>query len=123
MSTDNLQRKDWLYYRGKFNAFPFKVEHITGKKIGYHAEPDDSRIYYLSASECSPIPLTCEILKRNFPSTDVLCWVPLDTKLGYFNVYWRGNTDAGGEVHLNIRYVHELQHLLKLCGINEEIIL
>ena len=37
IKTTEIMRKDWLYYKGKMNAFPFQVEQVTKKKIGYHA--------------------------------------------------------------------------------------
>lgn len=70
-----------------------------------------------------PIPLTKDILWRNFPDT-----------LG--NVYWIWDDEKSNEeenwyefsisgknvkVNMEIRYVHELQHALRLCGINKEI--
>ena len=58
-------RGDWLYYKGKLNAFPFKVEQVTKKKIGYHAEPNESRMYFLRPSECFPIPLMDDFIKIN----------------------------------------------------------
>ena len=65
MKANEIQIGDLLYYKGQFNAFPFKVESITKKKVGYHAEPNEHRIYYLRLSECKPIPLTPEILEKN----------------------------------------------------------
>ena len=121
--TDTIMRGDWLFYKGRFNAFPFKVEQITKKKIGYHVLPNENRIYYLRPNEVFPIPLTEEILTKNFPNHKEIVWFPLDTKPGYFNIYWEYPSFGDGEIRLNIQYVHELQRILKMCGINKEIIL
>ena len=121
MNTSEIMRGDWLFYKGRFNAFPFKVEQITKKKIGYHVLPNENRMYYLRPNEVFPIPLTEEILTRNFPNHKEIVWFPLDTLPGYFNIYWEYPSFGDGEVRLNIQYVHELQHILKLCNINKEI--
>ena len=121
MNTNSIMRGDWLFYKGRFNAFPFKVEQITKKKIGYHVLPNENRMYYLRPNEVFPIPLTEEILTRNFPNHKEIVWFPLDTLPGYFNIYWEYPSFGDGEIRLNIQYVHELQHILKLCNINKEI--
>lgn len=64
-----------------------------------------------------PIPLTTEILKKTFPrQSDGLAWFPDE---GVFNccTLHDGNIDASGL----FRYVHQLQHALRLCGIDKEI--
>ena len=65
MKAEELMIGDWLFYKGQVAAFPFKVEQITKKKVGYHAEPCENRMHYLILSECDPIPLTPEILEKN----------------------------------------------------------
>ena len=83
-----------------------------------------------------PIPLTAEILEKN----DFVCdmfygeWqFDLDTFPFNFpfsvvqrkNNSWYLGREEIGIVHnreiINISYVHELQHALRLCGINKEI--
>ena len=123
IKTTEIMRKDWLYYKGKMNAFPFQVEQVTKKKIGYHAKPNDSRMHYLRPNEYFPIPLTEEFMQRNFPDSSEIVWFPLDTKPGFFNIYWEYPTFGEGELRLNIQYVHELQHILNICRIEKEIIL
>ena len=130
MKISELQIGDWLYYKRQYNAFPFKVEQITKKKVGYHAEPNENRMYYLHPSEVFPIPLTREILERNgfrlYNKEDkAYRW---DFKEGVFI-----NADFKSEepfVAINntcyyavpyCMYVHQLQHALKMCGINKKI--
>lgn len=62
------------------------------------------------------IPLTQEILQRNFPTTEEMVWWPL--KDGSFRAEMQDDT------HLIIgkyNYVHELQHALRLFGKDGEI--
>lgn len=66
------------------------------------------------------IPLTDEILKKNFPEpTDGLTWFPEE---GGFNCHTYMPICEINAFGL-FKYVHELQHALRLCGINKEIIL
>lgn len=137
MRTEDLQRKDWLYYKGRFNAFPFQVEQITRKKIGYHAEPNENRIYYLRPSECYPIPLTKEWIARNFPlneeyqlkfGSEDTFYYQIDANGKKWNLVWTIKKDEEylfieDDPLIKMRYIHELQHVLKLCGINKEITL
>lgn len=74
-----------------------------------------------------PIPLTPEILKKN--------GFYLDTYEGFFGKFWirenfgfceNGSISIGfGRCwqNIDIKYVHELQHLFKLLSINKQIVL
>ena len=140
MNATDLMIGDWLYYRGKFNAFPFKVEQITKKKVGYHPDPDSNVMAYLRLNEeITPIPLTKEILEvngfrfnveeTNGPIQQIYNHYTefFDFPLGEGfsiehntenNVFWI--TD---HVFISFKYVHELQHVLKLCGISKKVII
>lgn len=64
------------------------------------------------------IPLTEEILRNNFPEpTDGLTWFPEE---GGFNCHTYV-PDCKINAFGIFKYVHELQHALRLCGINKEI--
>lgn len=129
MKANELTPGDWLYYRGRFNAFPLRVEQVTRRKVGYHAEPHENRMYYLRLHEVEPIALTSETLERNgfkyyhknFASLSYED--PFRLKM----VEWPDENGLGGLWTLfdiiEIRFVHELQHALKLCKIDKEITL
>lgn len=77
--------------------------------------PDD--VYYgdmedYHESEIEPIPLTPEILKKNGFSRNGLDIALFDR---------RGGDDFVGAS--NLQDVHELQHALRLCGIEKEIVI
>ena len=137
MKARELQIGDLLYYKGKFNAFPFKVESITKKKVGYYAEPNDHRMYYLRLSDCEPILLTPEILEKNG-----FKWLLRDSKYITYCIKestihvtkykvtgeWLICAGASGSATKRfvevscVNYVHELQHALRLYGIKKEIV-
>ena len=70
-----------------------------------------------------PIPLTEEILMLNFPKPYDIRWYPEDDSKDVFCIAWEEPIGLGYSMNLAIRYVHELQHALRLCGIEKEIVL
>jgi hypothetical protein len=97
------------------------VESITKKKVGYYAEPNEHRMYYLRLSECKPIPLTPEILEKNgFVVESRDCH---DEPLQYCELVDGLWIDISGENFFEgkLEYVHQLQHALGLCEINKTI--
>jgi len=89
----------------------------------------DSNSVYTEAAfplrydEIEPIPLTPEILEQNgFEDWDG--WLCFDTD--EFSISWCGtilkiHSDNGTCELVTCMYVHELQHAIKLCGIEKEI--
>lgn len=85
-------------------------------------------------NEIEPIPLTQEILEKNglekdnhgrlygeYFDEDINrdLEITVDNKTG--EVWWSYNWDEYWIIRL--RYVHQLQHVLRLCGIEKEIVL
>ena len=126
MEAKELMIGDWLFYRGQFNAFPFKVEQITKRKVGYHAEPNEGRLHYIILSECKPIPITPEFLERNgFEKVQSLYYLKSLNKVYICYIEYNIANNClfinDGLIPMPITYVHQLQHALKLCGIEKEI--
>lgn len=136
----SLMIGDWLFYRGQYNAFPFRVEQITKKKVGYHAEPNEPRMHYLRLCECQPIPLTSEILEKNGmhlynrKTKNLMerqnhsdCFQEdedfrLELSLDYDDkIRWSINGDEYSILTLD--YVHQLQHAIRLVGLEKTIVL
>ena len=109
----------------QFNGSPYIIEEISKKGWIHMTDPVHnlrvpmSSDYILDFIE--GFPLTEELLQRHFPDPDDITWFPLDEPSGVFNIYWEHPTFGDGELRLNIRYVHELQHALRLCGIEKDI--
>ena len=135
MRADELMLGDWVNFFSKYTGKGIgiiggiepregSVEPSTFSVFKYvqnKGEIETHAFFGVSRHSIKGVPLTEEILMKNFPTPETISWFPLDTKPGYFNVYWYGDAGEGGEIHLNIQYVHELQHILKLCNINKEI--
>lgn len=139
-------------HRG-FNAQNVKVETIPDNdgdyEYGHHyghigawLESDDNDFRDVEAKHLRPIPLNPEILEKNgfFPKWRDNCLVEYliykDIVDGLHEMYVKITFFVGqdehildcfyvktGGFHVWIKYVHQLQHALRLCGINHEIIL
>lgn len=93
------------------------VEDISGEYEPI--EIDEAKIY--------PTEITPEILEKNYSSTsewyfdgtNKYCLRISRYKDKWDFYYGRGNN--GVQIRINIQYVHELQHCLKICGIDKTI--
>ena len=121
VTSKDLMVGDWLMFNGK----PCQVKGLhnddTATLTGYRS------LYYLIDAE--PIPLTPEILEKNgfegikegrFPSlrnyyNDIIFQLEGIKEEGNCKILYVFK-------NIPILYVHELQHALKLCRINKEII-
>ena len=132
MIREELMIGDWVYdkhYNGDIE--PIKIYNIYGTEVNCKTERNrfdvDEIVSGTYMSDLQPIPLTPEILEKNGfrKQNNSSGVIRLDT-------YWLGE-EIGFRLHsfgadyyqfglAKIRYVHELQHALKLCGIDKPII-
>ena len=104
-----------------------RIAAIHRKKVAYHA--CNNSFSWVRVGLLQPILLTPEILKKNFPSTtdwyfigtDKFCF-RIDKYKDKWDLYF-GRDGKGTNLQIKINYIHELQHALRLCGINKEIII
>lgn len=117
MKANELMIGDWVEItepaiKGYYQALEIKRNETLGVVIG--------RYYFMWGDYIKPIPLTAEILEKNG-------WRWNDTREGYvsdtFNLEWDIVSHVAwlhiGEGFIVFTYVHELQHALRLCGLNE----
>ena len=135
----DLMVGDWVQY-GENPTIKTRVLGISSVDNGKHwhiiAEPETAnsmRIVAMHAVE--PIPLTAEILEKNgfeYKEADETCATEafhlwhLDGSRFMMDddSWWRSVKD--GELHVKfggfpLKYLHELQHALRLAGIDKEI--
>lgn len=139
MKANELMIGDWVRCT---DPKPFKVEQIDG--VEWQVYGDDG--FYVDTADLQPIPLTAEILEKNgfeelmsegwesaakfgripeptgvwqygFGQFDSVSYFP---KRSFLSVKFMEGYTAD---IANIKYVHELQHALRLCGVEKEIIL
>ena len=96
------------------NGVPRVVQAVTKKKIGYHIEPNQSRMYYARLREVQPIPLNRDIASAfNEQAQDVafMCWDDTCEACEHqYCIYCEGK-------ELYARYLHELQLINKVMKI------
>lgn len=132
MKIKGLSIGDWVR---DSNGIIAKVRGIENWDDGYilNVQTVSGSICTLSATGALPIPLTPEILEKNgFVCKDGYRFVNIDMlstveKYGnkyydYHNIYKKGKAYRPIRVRAdNIKYVHELQHAMRLAGIEKEI--
>ena len=137
MKTTELMIGDWVLW----NTYPMKVMMIGGRMVKLYNE-DNS----IEDEEISPMPITVDLLEKNgfeelmnesevsaarfgskpeptgvwqygFGQFDSVAYVPEQSflRIKFMEGYMADKA--------NIKYVHELQHALRQCGIKKEIIL
>lgn len=113
---------------------PIKITTVSENCVSYYSNKLEIYIT-VSSEEIEPIPLTSEILKKNgilYRKSSFYYIINDDKDLECTHyIYqtiqddWAIGVDTGAydcSVFARIKYVHELQHALKLCGIDKEII-
>lgn len=133
MKATELMIGDWVM----FNHNPVRVAILgaADKSIGLAA---GKNVFGQPFSMIDPIPITAEILEKNGfkkqygndwcyykykdddTSKESLYYILYDIDSLYLEI--AAFTNASGEYNrMGVCYVHELQHTLKLCGIDKEI--
>lgn len=132
MKANELMIGDWVYihhggkatHYGKVTALPPSGA-IESEIDGSHA----------ISSSVEPIPITPEILEKNGfvqnPRSKSRRSHQICTDSVYIS-WWRGRLNilfkpfighSTNHVNVDGKYVHELQHALRICGIEKEIVL
>lgn len=130
VTSKDLMVGDWLMFDGK----PCQVKGLhnddTATLTGYRS------LYYLIDSE--PIPLTPEILEKNgFKRENLITsynhYTGIDNRVSLNDDFYYINSRDVWSVHVDsedyctianceLTYLHELQHLLRLCKIDFEFV-
>ena len=99
--------------------------------IGSLDQSEDGRWWYYSKehqAECTlddakPIPLTSEILEKNFVNerrNGYISWIKDEYCETCFDIEMLINSTI---IEKQFEYVHKLQHALRICGIEKEIVI
>lgn len=126
MYCKSLMLGDWVQYNDGNFSFPTKIRGIN--EVDFEIEDMNCTSTTLILHHyIEPIPLTEEILKMNgfdYPKLedgtevkyvmayekDGLMW--LNKEKDYFFI-------SSSDAYIHIYFVHEIQHALRLCGLNE----
>lgn len=122
IDVENLMIGDWILLFGKT---PIKVETIQEESINYKYSKYSKELEGgFENQEIDPLPLTAEILEKNGWILDEIDGSYRHKETGF----WIGGRNAPfglliSNTHKEIKYVHELQHILKECEINIKFII
>ena len=126
MDCKDLMIGDWV----NVNGLNLKVGAIHADEIGVF--DTDYKIYWCSddgLDRIDPIPLTDEILVKNgYKTTQGLDFYWLDKKKHCCIKNYEGKRlfcykQGINDVWLVVKFAHQLQHLLRLCGIEKELVI
>lgn len=116
MKSNELMIGDWVYDTILKGNTRVEIISLVGIKGDFH-----ENIYNENTFE--PIPLTPEILKRNgfingefYAESHIEDWQIMSDC-----IHLAARSERGWCIDIPCRYVHELQHALRLCGIEKEI--
>lgn len=136
MKAENLMIGDWVLHDGE----PYQI-----RQLGIYGENRDGEDYpavcvgkpkgiglIIERNEIAPIPLTSKILQKNGFKENKYGEMILDEleELGTSEIYFVLEESHDGEYYwwtvnneiiAKIKSVHELQHVLRLCGFNKKI--
>ncbi len=129
MTTQDIMIGDWVKPLGSKEGVYAKVTSIEPNMIGLTTTGGNP--HHATEKTIEPIPLTAKILEKNGFAEDNNddCWgdanclfIPnyADKNIISWETYIypsEGIGDFGGE----LKFVHQLQHALKLCGIYTEL--
>lgn len=114
MNTKELMIGDFVYCEPEGKVI--QVTEVRAEAVQFH----EYSTLTTFEDELQPIPLTDEILDKNAERCDHVLghkWLFLKSGLFILQVF-RWEDDDCYEVlnYVELRYVHELQHALRLCG-------
>ena len=127
MEIEDLMIGDWVIH--PYYKRPAKIVYFNGSRVRIEYEEVDSK-------SLRPIPLTPEILEKNGFSLKPDGWLWCKEKgiedQNYIFIQFRKGCEEVRLVELNFvnnvqskferrRYVHELQHAMRMCNINKTI--
>ena len=127
MRANEIMISDYLSYKGQV----IKVASITKKKVGYHIKDNEYRMHYARLCECKSVFITSEILEKNFESESNIFGLQTYKLNENFNLENRGDRFclvrkcryyySSTFWICDLVYLHQIQHALRLCGIEKEI--
>ena len=119
MKAEELMIGDYVHV--KPSGMLVRVAAVHRKKVAYHSCAN--KLVWVRKDLQEPIPLTPEILEKNGFVLESYCGNVMSGKWWTRNdfVIHENMNDSVGKNNFSYEYVHQLQHALRLCGIEKEI--
>lgn len=107
-----------------FNCFDGNeiIVRVTGFKDGIVYGDSENGSHWCNIEKVKPIPLTAEILEKNLATEPQIAWCVGWNKKDDIHVEIK-REDLNAAFYGVIYFVHQLQHSLRLCGIEKEIVI
>ena len=121
MRANELQIGDYVNYRGQIIKVSLLYDKGGSNEVGW----SNKESVWVNADNVEPIPLTPEVLEKNeidsvFKTRYKGFYLEYHAEAGMIMLYVYNN-DSFQPTGIGFKYVHELQHALRLCGIDKEI--
>jgi hypothetical protein len=126
LKISDLSVGDWVYYDNKNKPYSIRSIYRTGIRDCVVLNDNESLVGVIAfVDELTPIPITVEILEKNGKSDE---WSTGDweeipsTEVSPSRQCMRVR-DLGTHIFLGdkVVYVHQLQHVLRIAGVDKEI--
>lgn len=135
MKANELMIGNWVY--SSFSELPCKITYLKLHESGYGSVVTTNVDGVKDIESLSPVPLTSDILEKNghkiigYSVWDLDCgaevqWVPetlnsINPRMQYRLVPRQKEFGVQDTLICHIKYVHQLQNALRLCGIEKTI--
>lgn len=121
MKAKELQIGDYVNYRGQIIKVTSLYDKGGSNEVGW----SDKESVWVNGRCIEPIPLTPEILEKNeidsvFKTRYKGFYLEYHAEAGMIMLYVYNN-GSFQPTGASFKYVHQLQHALRLCGIDKEI--
>ena len=118
MDSRSLMIGDWVLIEDTLRRVAQLTKHQV---VGYHLAEGECVMHYARLCETEPIPLTPEILEKNGWKEAQFWHEYQDGKNTIQSCLpeMRGIINGVEIQHFKCEYVHQYQHLLRLCGLEE----
>ena len=132
IQKEQLSIGDWVTTR-KWHENPFQLTRINEDNKFFYGKSGDTYVGPFLIEELEPIPLTAEILQKNGfgfvknGNTESVWngwWIYKGLELATACLDKEGNWPCFINIYdsnIKCEYVHQLQHALRICGIEKEI--
>lgn len=131
LKISDLSVGDWVMVNGKPRKISTLSEVWNGSNevlIGYvvHVYPNGYNVvFYKPIEHVKPIPITAEILEKNGFELDSSCWRIYRNGGGHIEIWededrWYLSVNSKDTL-CKLHWVHQIQHLMRVWGIDKEI--
>ena len=124
LKISDLSVGDWVSYRKENTLYSIRSIYRTGVQDCVILNDDkypDGVIAFVD--RLTPIPITAEILEKNGFEEDCGRWYNSEALMEFeqYEDGWCRTINCGEYDVYSIKYVHQLQHALRLAGVDKEI--